>query len=196
MSPTYGSIEAADRCLAACCTTERGVPNRRTDRLESGRRRIVRPLVIDLGVDLGIGNCFYPWVVPSHAALADSSGRWQDYCLDASPIQIVTVPADFVTDFSSIPAIFRPAYRFDKVDVAGCCHDLAYRIGVPRGPADRIWRVVSTSGHRRVTRPGGAIGWLGLRLGGWYGYDPPGNVDPLHAVDAAELVEIRLEEAA
>jgi len=134
----------------------------RVDRLDDGRRRLVRDLVIDLGVTLEIGDDEYPAFTRSQAGTT-----------------VVTVPEGFITDFSSIPPFARAFYRFDSVDLAGCCHDLAYRVGVPRPLADRIWEIVATSGRRRVGRVRGWLGWLGLRAGGWVGYKPTG--DPLVA---------------
>ena len=164
-------------------TARRLSPRLRTDRLESGRRRLARNLVIDLGVRLeGVADEFTPWVA-----------------LSEQGTHVVTVPTDFVTDFSSIPGFARWAYRFDKVDLAGCCHDLAYRIGVPQGASDEMWRIVATSGERKVSRFGGRIGWLGLRLGGWYSYAPTGDPRSLpssYLVDGPELQEIQEEELA
>jgi hypothetical protein len=136
----------------------------RVDRMENGRRRLVRDLVIDLGGDLGLGNGKYPG-------------------FSCSPLDttIVTVPEGFRTDFSSIPSLARPFYRFDSVDLAGCCHDLAYRVGVPRPVADRIWEIVATSGRTRVGRVRGRLGWLGLRMLGCVAYRPTG--DPFDATD-------------
>ena len=164
-------------------TARRLSPRLRTDRLESGRRRLARDLVLDLGVRLeGVGDEHAPWL-----ALAEGGTH------------VVTVPTDFVTDFSSIPGFARWAYRFDKVDLAGCCHDLAYRIGVPRDAADELWRIVATSGERKVSGLGGRIGWLGLRVGGWYAYAPTGDPRSLpssYLVDGPELQAIQEEELA
>lgn len=131
----------------------------RVDRLDTGDRRLVRDLVIDLGIDLGLGNADYPCFTMA----AEGSST------------IVTVPAGFETDFSSIPSLARALYRFDSVDLAGCCHDLAYRVGIPRDVADEIWRIVGTSGTRRVGRIRGRLGWLGLRLFASFAYNPTGD---------------------
>jgi hypothetical protein len=88
---------------------------------------------------------------------------------------IVTVPEGFETDFSSIPALARPLFRFDSVDLAGCCHDLAYQIGIPRNTADRIWRIVARSGDRHVGNVRGSMGWIALRLFGGFAYKPTGE---------------------
>jgi len=131
----------------------------RVDRLDSGMRRLVRDLVIDLGADLGLGDTDY-----SGFTLSANRGT-----------TLVTVPEGFETDFSSVPAFARMLYRFDSVDLAGCCHDLAYRIGVPRDVADEIWRLVAVSGEQRVGRFRGRLGWIGLRLGARYAYRPTGT---------------------
>lgn len=131
----------------------------RVDRLDSGDRRLVRDLVIDLEVDLSLGDDEYP----GFAMSTDDSTT------------VVTVPEGFETDFSSIPSLARPFFRFDSVDLAGCCHDLAYRVGVPRRAADKIWYIVATSGERRVGRIRGRLGWLGLRLFASFAYKPTGD---------------------
>ena len=137
----------------------------RVDRLKTGQRQLVRDLVMDLGVDLGLGD-----------------GEYIGFSTSAEGNTVVTVPKCFVTDFSSIPSIARPFFRFDKVDLAGCCHDLAYRVGVPRDKADKIWKIVATSGNRRVNRFRGSLGWLGLRIGAKRAYKPTG--DPFRRKDS------------
>jgi hypothetical protein len=82
----------------------------------------------------------------------------------------ITVPHCFVTDFSSIPSLARSLYRFSSVDLAGVCHDWAYRIGVDRKRADRCWEIVATSGQASVSRALGRAGYLALRAGGWAVY--------------------------
>ena len=130
----------------------------RVDRLETGDRKLVRDLVIDLGIDLGIEEGTHP-------------------CFSKpEDTTIVTVPAEFETDFSSIPPWARILYRFDSVDLAGCCHDLAYQVGVKQSISDEIWRIVAMSGQQRVGRFRARLGWLGLRLGGGCAYKPTGDV--------------------
>jgi len=125
----------------------------RVDRLDNGQRRLVRDLVIDLGVTLDIPDDKHEGFTRSQAGTT-----------------VVTVPEGFETDFSSIPVFARALYRFDSVDLAGCCHDLAYRVGVPRRAADRVWEIVARSGRRRVGKVRGWLGWLGLRVGGGFSY--------------------------
>lgn len=139
-------------------TAELTSPPLRVDRLSSGQRQLVRDLVIDLHVDLDLGDDKFSGFTRSDAGTT-----------------VVTVPMCFVTDFSSIPNLARPVFPFDRVDLAGCCHDLAYRVGVPRDTADRIWMIVATSGDRNVGRIRGRLGWLGLRIGAGFAYEPTRN---------------------
>ena len=124
----------------------------RVDRLPSGQRRLVRDLQIDLGVNLGI-----------------PAGQHQGFDLVGGFTRI-TVPHCFVTDFSSIPPFARSLYRFSSVDLAGVCHDWAYRMGVDRKQADRCWEIVATSGQASVGTGAGRLGYLALRLGGRSAY--------------------------
>ena len=71
----------------------------------------------------------------------------------------------------------------ESVDLAGCCHDLAYRVGVPRKTADKIWLIVATSGTRRVGWFRGRLGWLGLRIGAKLAYNPTGDPFRRHKSD-------------
>jgi hypothetical protein len=123
------------------------------ERLDNGDRMLLRDLVIDLDVDLRLGD-----------------GTFEGFSRSADGTTVVTVPKGFTTDFSSIPAFARALYRFDSVDLAGCCHDYAYSIGVPRSPADEIWRLVAISGTRHVSEFRGRLGWIALRLGGCLSY--------------------------
>ena len=122
------------------------------ERLDNGKRMLLRDLVIDLRVDLGLGNAHEGFTVSIHGHT------------------IVTVPMGFETDFSSVPGLARALYRFDSVDLAGCCHDWAYHVGVPQAKADEVWWLVAISGHQKVSRFKGRLGWLGLRLFGRFAY--------------------------
>ena len=123
------------------------------ERLDNGDRMLLRDLVIDLDVDLRLGD-----------------GTFEGFSRSAEGATVVTVPEGFTTDFSSIPAFARALYRFDSVDLAGCCHDYAYYVGVPRSAADEIWRLVAISGTRHVSEFRGRLGWIALRLGGCFSY--------------------------
>lgn len=128
----------------------------RVERLNNGKRMLLRDLKIDLMVNLDLG-----------------SDRYDGFSESEQGTTVVTVPEGFVTDFSSIPGWARWLYRFDSVDLAGCCHDWGYWVGVPRGPADEIWRLVARSGESHEARATGwkaRLGWIALRLGGGAAY--------------------------
>lgn len=141
------------------------------ERLEDGDRKLLRDLVIQLGRDLELGARHTGFVVAPHRETG-------------TDITEATVPEGFTTDFSSIPGPARALYRFDSVDLAGCCHDYAYFVGVPRQAADEIWRLVAISGKRHVSGWKGRLGYLALRAGGWWAY---GN----HAKKRAERERMR-----
>ena len=124
----------------------------RVDRLPSGQRRLVRDLEFDLGDDVDI-----------------PAGRYRGFDVVGGSTRVL-VPHCFVTDFSSIPPFARPFYRFSSVDLAGVCHDWAYRMGVDRKQADRCWRIVATSGEARIGSTAGRLGYMALRLFGWWAY--------------------------
>lgn len=140
----------------------------RVDRLDDGRRELVRPLEIGLGEDLAVDHPCFP---------TEDRGEGR------GPETVAVVPRGFRTDFSSIPGLARWLYRFSKVDLAGVVHDLAYRVGVDRRVADSMWRIVAESGRTRVGPLRGWLAWAGLRIGAWPAYQPTG--DPLvHRDDA------------
>ena len=52
----------------------------------------------------------------------------------------ITVPAGFITDYSSIPQLAAWYVRWSKVDVAGVVHDWLYVKGsMSKEDADQIW---------------------------------------------------------
>lgn len=128
-----------------------------TERRSDGRRVLLRDLVVALGENLGLGRNIYPgFGIQQHKQMFET---------------VVTVPKGFDTDYSSIPWFaWAVMGRWDRHDLAGVCHDYAYRMQVPRPRADHIWQIVATSGQRRVGPVRGFVGWLGLRLGGWAAY--------------------------
>ncbi len=80
----------------------------------------------------------------------------------------ITIPADTVTDFSSIPWYGRILVRWSKVDIAGVVHDWFYQTGATsRARADEIWRLMAMAGKHHANAVQAWIGWLALRLGGW-----------------------------
>ncbi len=81
----------------------------------------------------------------------------------------ISVPAGFITDFSSIPQAFAWIVRWSKVDVAGVIHDFLYsRKGkMSRRDADEAWRLIALQGEHRANRVQAGLCWLALRLFGW-----------------------------
>lgn len=107
-----------------------------TERLEDGRRRLLRNLVVKVD---GL---------------------------------TITVPVDNVTDFSSIPWFGRALVRWSRVDIAGVVHDWLYETGpVSRARADKIWFLVAIAGEHHANLFQAGLGWLGLRIGGWIGWN-------------------------
>ena len=116
----------------------KGVPLR-TERCSNGRRRLLCSLVVEV----------------------------QNGTDDGSSEEIA-VPAEFVTDFSSIPTMLQWVVRWSKVDVAGVVHDWLYAKGeMPRERADKIWRIVALSGEHCANLVQAYVCWLGLRVWGW-----------------------------
>ena len=78
----------------------------------------------------------------------------------------ITVPAGFITDFSSFPWGTRWVARWSKADIAGVVHDWLYVKGslngqkLKRQEADRIWKAVALSGEHSAN---GLQAWLGHR---------------------------------
>ena len=131
-----------------------------TERLPNGRRKLLRPFRVDLGVNLMLGRGIYK----GFDLTPRGKFRHERYT-------VVTVPGGFETDFSSIPGFARTMMgRFDRHDIAGVLHDWCYKVGVPYGVSNRVWRIVARSGERRLGPVRAALGWLGLTLGGWVAY--------------------------
>ena len=88
----------------------------------------------------------------------------------------ITVPAGFVTDYSSIPPIGRWLIGWSKVDVAGVVHDYLYwhieegQRTISRSCADEVWRHVAGAGKHAANFTQRWVGWLALRLFGWWPY--------------------------
>lgn len=78
-----------------------------------------------------------------------------------------TVPAGFITDFSSFPWGTRWVTRWSKADIAGVVHDWLYAEGsIGKEKADQIWEEVALSGVHSVN---GLQAWLGRRGLAWFG---------------------------
>ena len=81
----------------------------------------------------------------------------------------IIIPAGTITDFSSIPWYGRILVRWSKVDIAGVVHDWLYQTGdTSRARADEIWRLVAVSGDHSANAIQARIGYLALRIGGWF----------------------------
>ena len=81
---------------------------------------------------------------------------------------IITIPAETLTDFSSIPWFGRILVRWSKVDIAGVVHDWLYRTAfTSRTRSDKIWRLVAVAGEHHANTLQAWVGWLALRVGGW-----------------------------
>ena len=84
----------------------------------------------------------------------------------------ITVPAGFVTDFSSIPPGAGWVMAWSKVDITGVVHDWLYAEGsMDRSEADRIWKEVALCGGHSAN---GLQAWLGrgaLFLLGWWAWN-------------------------
>ena len=128
------------------------------ERRDDGRRVLLRSLAISLGV-------YMPELdrVPGVELV-----MWRD--------TIVTVPAGFDTDYSSIPRLALVIMGdWTRHDLAGVAHDWLYRTQAQRAAADRVWWIVARSGERHVDPVQGFLGWLGLRAGGWVAYRARGR---------------------
>jgi len=94
-----------------------------------------------------------------------------DLTIQLSEDTAITVPRGFVTDYSSIPWIFRFIVRWSKVDIAGVVHDWLYYTGrCSQAEADRLWRLIARAGKHRANRLQAWLCWIGLRLGGWWAW--------------------------
>ena len=111
--------------------------------------------------------------LPLKGEFADVAG--ETYILDAPFIFrdgkfLVEVPADFSTDFNSIPPGLREWFPRTQYPQAGVVHDFLYRYnGVTRGEADRVHRrILELSGCGVVKRN---LAYAGLRAGGWVSWN-------------------------
>ena len=83
----------------------------------------------------------------------------------------VTVPADFDTDFASVPRLpFMFWFLGDRADYAALLHDYLYRYALcSRAVADAAFRWAAE--YEGVNWAARWSMWLGLRVGGWTAYD-------------------------
>ena len=85
---------------------------------------------------------------------------------------VITVPKDFLTDYSTIPWFGSFIVRWSKVDIAGVVHDYLYQSGkYTRRMSDKIWRLTALAGDHRANIFQAWTCWLFLRLGGWLAWN-------------------------
>ena len=125
----------------------------KTMRIRSGRRKLLRDLVVRVGEHGGSRK--------------------------------VTVPKDFVTDFSSIPWFGRWVVRWSRVDIAGVVHDYLYTLagsdkyGCSRACIDIVWYRIAVSGETRANRMQAMVCWFAIRVGGSTSFrKKPGTFPP------------------
>jgi hypothetical protein len=118
-------------------------------------------------------------IVTPHYPLGGVSGEFDPrvrsgrrYTLDRDfrvvlPGLDVTVPADFVTDFNSVPRIAWIWFSPWECVEAGVTHDWLYQHPGPleRGDVDDIHRQIMLIQGERGSKARAA--WLGIRAGGW-----------------------------
>lgn len=130
-----------------------------------GRRVLSRDLEVDLGArfeELELWAAF----------TGHDSGP--DWCIAHSPegTTIVRVRKGFNYDGASIPGLAQDLVMGPKenYEIAGCVHDMLYRLQAPRGVSDGVFRWIARSGVKCVGAVRGFVGWLTLRAFGWWAY--------------------------
>lgn len=91
---------------------------------------------------------------------------------------IYTIPAGFITDYSSYPWFARALVRWSKTDIAGVFHDWLYKTGgVTRKFADQAWYDTAIAGQHSANKIQGRISWWVLRTTGWKKWNEYRNED-------------------
>ncbi|WP_417392543.1 DUF1353 domain-containing protein [Gimesia sp.] len=84
----------------------------------------------------------------------------------------ITVPADFVSDFSSLPRLNQILIDTARVELAGVIHDRLYATGqFTRCESDTIWRRTAQSGESHANLLQAWLGWLLIRLGARFAWN-------------------------
>jgi hypothetical protein len=130
-----------------------------------GCRILSRDLVIDLETqfqDLEL------WAAFTHH---DDGPNWT-VLRSGKNTTVVRVKAGFRYDGASIPGWAQSLVMGPKenYEIAGCVHDMLYRLQAPRGVSDSIFHWIARSGTQRVSALRGFFGWATLRLAGWAAY--------------------------
>jgi len=140
----------------------------KVERLPTGRRRLIEPLVYDLEVHLE-ESLFKAAAVMSNGVHPSQYYEWGvfDVLDEESKLRSwVKVPAGFETDYSSIPWWARIAYNWRSVDMAGVVHDFLYSVGYPRKAADAVWYLLVQTGENKLGVVRAWLGYAALRIGG------------------------------
>lgn len=86
--------------------------------------------------------------------------------------KVITVPENFLTDYSSIPWFGRFLVRWSKVDIAGVVHDRLYATGeCTRCEADTIWRLTALAGEHHANLFQAWVCWFFLRIGAKFAWN-------------------------
>ena len=102
----------------------------RVERLVGGDRQLLEPMKVKVDADLSGVTV----TAERNGAVESNQGT-------------IEVPADFVTDYSSIPTQFQWVVKWSKVDIAGVVHDFLYQdTNCSRKVADDVWRELAKSG--------------------------------------------------
>jgi hypothetical protein len=107
----------------------------------------------------------------------------------------ITVPADFVTDFASVPRLpLMFMVTGDRAHEAAVLHDWLYTVHchdgreVSRAEADAVFREAVAVSEESASLA--ALMYAGVRIGGGHAWDAPGRVQPemvRRVIDAAQL---------
>lgn len=92
----------------------------------------------------------------------------QDFSFQSEGAGLITVPAGFVCDLSSLPRIVRPLSTPADFPRSGVLHDWAYTTQMPRRMADALYREALTC--ERASRVKRWARWAALRAFGWAAY--------------------------
>lgn len=137
----------------------------------NGKRILSRDLEIDLGEKF---NDLELWAIFVNR---DSGPDWR-ISKTYGWTTIIRVPKGFCYDGASIPGWAQSLVMGPKenYEIAGCVHDMLYRIQAPRNLADSVFRCLARSGENNVSAVRGFFGWATLRLAGWVAYRSNGKL--------------------
>ncbi len=125
---------------------------------EDGLRVLQDTVSIDLGV-----------YEPELHEWAKAEGQEGFVQKSAFRTTILMLAKGFIYNGASIPGPLMWLMGAKELyEVAGLFHDALYQRSAPRGTSDGVFRRIARSGSKRVTKFRGALGWFGLRVGGWW----------------------------